>query len=925
VEIRVLGSVEVVGDSVPVVLGAKLQRRLLAALTLRPGESRPVELLCEALWPERPPPSAAKLLRIYVSQLRKLLPAPARIVTRAGSYALDLCGGSLDVERFEQLIAEAHEATASANAALAAALFGRALALWRGPAYGEFADEEFARLEAARLEELRQLAQEHWLESRLALGELDDLLPDILALAAAQPLRERTQRNAIVALYRSGRQPEALELYATFRRRLADELGLEPSPPLRDLQRQILRHDPVLAAPPTTIPRKGSLPTSPNPLIGREREVGQLRQLLTASDTRLVVVTGAGGSGKTRLALEIARELADEFANGAAFVSLAPLADPTLVPTAIGEELSVERHAEADQVGALAHALRNQELLLVLDNFEHVRAAAPALVELLAAAPRLRLLVTSRIVLHLSGEHVYRLEPLSIEAAGVLFRARAAAASHDLRLNQDEAEAIIRICTRVDGLPLAVELAAARTGTLTPRELLARLDTRLPELAGGPHDLPARQRTLQATIEWSHDLLDDAAQTLFRRLSVFAGRCTLAATEIVCAGSAGALEQLVDHNLVTRAVAAGESRFAMLETVREFARKCLEHSGETDEISRRHAVHFASLAAAAKPELLSGDQTSAARWFSDAIGEIRVALDWCARRDPQLELQISAATARFWIIRGNLEEGRRRLEHALAGSRAPTEVRASALHDAALLARIQQDFIEAEELAKEGIALSRQLGDWSGVARSLNTRTAVAGFGGDWETARALSEESLQLALSVGDERTAAFALFNLADVGLSLDRLPDARQACGKALQLFRRIHHPEGVALALGVVALAAVEEGNRDEARQATREGLAIAADLDMREPLAWCLEVAAALAATDEKAATIASAAERVRESIPARPSVENLHRRTLKDLRERLGTERLDSLTTQGRQIPQDQAVKLALDAIAATVRSATGE
>jgi len=914
VEIRVLGSVEILGESASVVLGAKLQRRLLTALALRPGEARPVDVLCEALWPDEPPPSAVKLLRIYVSQLRKLLPAPARIVTSGATYALDLGGGSIDAQRFEQLVAEAQEAASSGNAALAAALFGRALALWRGPAYGEFADEEFVRFEASRLEELRLVAHEHWLEARLELGGVDALLPDVLALAATQQLRERAQRNAMVALYRAGRQSEALDVYADFRRHLADELGLEPSPPLRELQRRILQHDPALSAAPTLGSRRVSLPVPANPLLGRDRELAQVRQLLTTGEARLIVLTGAGGSGKTRLALELARELAPEFANGAAFVSLVPLTDPALVPMAIATELSVEGH-EADALHALADALRDQELLLVVDNIEHVRAAAPGLVELLATAPRLRLLVTSRVVLHLSGEQVYPLGPLSLDAAGELFRARAAAADRDVSLEDDEAEAITRICVRVDGLPLAVELAAARTRTLTPRELLTRLDIRLPQLAGGPHDLPARQRTLLATIEWSHDLLDDAAQLLFRRLSVFAGSCGLGEVEKVCSGDVDVLERLIDHSLVTRVFADGRSRFTMLETVREFARERLQQSGEAEEISRRHAEHFASLAATARPQLLSGNQASAVRWFAEELDEIRVALEWSARTDAGLELRLAAATAHFWIIRGHFEEGRQRLEHALAATSEPIEARATVLHEAALLARIQLDFVRAQALAEEGVALSRRQGDQSGVARSLNALTAIAGFRGNWEEARTLSRESHQLALSAGDERTAAFALFNLADAALFLGRFADARKASADALRLFRRINHAEGIALALGIAALTAIEEGNRDEAIQAIREGLPIAGDLGFPEPLAWCLEAAAALAKADEKAAAIAGAAERAGETILARPSVENLHRRTLESLRERLKPGELDYLTSEGRRTPREQAVKLALDTL----------
>jgi DNA-binding SARP family transcriptional activator len=507
VELRVLGPVEVVGGRGTLRLQGGKQRRLLAALAVRAGETVLTDSLTDAVWSEAPPRSAAKLVQVYVSQLRKLLVEGARIETRGGGYALVLGRDSLDAARFERLLAEGTTLLGEANAALAISLFERALSLWRGPAYGELAYEEFARAEAERLGELRTVAVEERFEAGLALGRHVELLPELRAAVAAQPMRERLYAQTMLALYRCGRQTEALELYATVRRRLRDELGLEPGNELRALQRRILRHDASLDIVRPEQAWRVELPAPVNPLLGRERELAELSELLARDDVRLLVLTGAGGSGKTRLALELAREVTDSFANGAAFVELAPLRDPALLLDTILRPLPVDCIAEEEQLETLMRFLAPRELLLVLDNAEHLHDAMVIIRELLARAPRLTVLVTSRAVLHLSGEHVYPVQPLAEDAAFALFAARAQQAGTRLEPDASDEQAIRAICARLDCLPLAIELAAARAPSLAPPELLARPDPRLPLLTGGPRDLPARQQTLLATLQWSFDLL----------------------------------------------------------------------------------------------------------------------------------------------------------------------------------------------------------------------------------------------------------------------------------------------------------------------------------------------------------------------------------------------------------------------------------
>ncbi|HJU47382.1 MAG TPA: BTAD domain-containing putative transcriptional regulator, partial [Gaiellaceae bacterium] len=375
-ELRVLGPLEIAADGAALPLPGRKHLRLLAALAAADGHACSLDALADAVWGASPPASARKLLQLYVSQLRKVVPE-GTIRTSESGYALDLDGGSIDAERFEQLAQDAADALAGDNPALTASLAERALALWRGPAYADVMYEDFARAQAERLEELRLGLLEDRLDAQLRLGRHEAVLPDVLALAARQALRERLQALAMLTLYRMGRQTEALDRYAELRRRLDDELGLEPGPQLRDLQQRILRQDPALDPPSASAVSKSPLPVPPNRLVGRGRELAQLREILARRDSRLLVLTGAGGSGKTRLALEAAHEAAPSFANGAVIVELAPLHDPALVTATVAQALGVAEVAGEASEETLARALADRELLLVLDNAEHLRAAAP--------------------------------------------------------------------------------------------------------------------------------------------------------------------------------------------------------------------------------------------------------------------------------------------------------------------------------------------------------------------------------------------------------------------------------------------------------------------------------------------------------------------------------------------------------------------
>ena len=785
-EIRVLGPIEVTGDDGPVRLAAPMQRRLLAALVVGAGETCSRDALIDALWGDSPAVSAPKLLQVYVSQLRKTLPAPARIRTRGAGYALELDRESLDAARFERLLEEGREALGEGNPALAMSLLGRALDLWRGTAYADVAYEDFAHAEAERLEELRQFAMEERIEAGLALGRHEELLAELTSLASAHPLRERLQTQAMVALYRCGRQSEALEQYATVRRRLHDELGLEPGPELRQLQGRILQHDPSLVVPPRGDEWLAVLPAPSNALLGRERELSDLRILILREDARLLVLTGAGGAGKTRLALEAARQTAASFANGAAFVSLALLRNPALVVGEISRALGV-REAAGEPLETLAAALRPRELLLVLDNAEHLRAATPVFVDLIGRAPHLTLLVTSRVVLHLSGEHVYPVEPLDEEAATALFIERARDASPHFSPDEADGEAIRRICERLDGLPLAIELAASRIRVLTPAELLARLDQRLPLLTGGPRDLPARQQTLRATLDWTVDLLNEDELHDLMHLAVFSGGCALEAAVAVGGTTVERVSSLIDHNLLRRTTAANGSRYSMLETIREHALERLETLGFGETARRAHAGFYAALAEQLVPDLERGQRAALDR-IETELDNFRAAFGWAQTIDGELALRLASSLRTFWFLSHQLTEGHLWLTAALERPHPASREQAAV---AAELGRIQVFLGEPEPAAariNQAVEIAEALDLPDVLSDALNTRSVVLKRTGRYDESLPILERALAIARDNDLGRLQLRALNNLSDEMGTWDKAVEAMRHDLEGLELARR-----------------------------------------------------------------------------------------------------------------------------------------
>jgi predicted ATPase/DNA-binding SARP family transcriptional activator len=839
-QFRILGAVEALVDGRPAALGAPKQRALLALLLVNRRRVMTAEQLIDGLWGEAPPASALQSLQVYVHGLRRAV-GGERIETAGRGYRAVVAEEELDLDRFERTLERGRAALEAGRAEDAADDLREALAAWRGPALADVPEDARRAADADRLEELRLTALELRYEAELACGRHDEVVAELEALTAQHPYRERFLRARVLALYRCGRQADALEVYRNVRRVLVDELGLEPSPALQELERAILRQDPGLAAPEPPTRSTRPLPVPPTPLVGRRLELAAVSALFRDEGARLVTLTGPGGTGKTRLGLAVANALEPELRDGAVFVGLATVSSPELLAPTVAEALEVQE----DEVG---EHLRERRLLLVLDNFEQLLPAAPFVADLLAAAPRLLVLATSRAPLRLAAEREYPVPPFDSPSADLpfealvqtdalhLFAARARAVDPEFELDTLTAPDIARVCARLDGLPLAIELAAARSKLLAPAEILERLEREPHLLPAGPRDAPARQQTLAATIRWSYDLLGPEERVAFARLGVFSGGCTLDAAEAVCDVSLEILASLVDNNLLRRR----DARFTMLETVRLFAVERLEED-QPAETRQRHAEWLAELAEAAKAANLGGEDP--VPWLDRLEAEhsnIRAALAWALTADVELALQLVTALRPFWEVRGHWAEGLRWADQALATDHAaPPELRATAVAFAAGAAMRVGELTRAHELYAQVLELARELGDVEGEARALSDLGTVAAVRGDVSNGRALLEESVERYRELDVPRGLAIALSNLGDTAAQERRFDEAIAVTTEALTIQRELADRGRQAISLYNLGYYCLQAGDVEPARDWLEQAVALTFELGYKEVMAYAL--------------------------------------------------------------------------------------
>lgn len=870
-EFRVLGPLEVACGDGLVELGGPKQRAVLATLLLRPNKAVSTTRIAEALWGDDPPGSAVGVLRTYVSRFRRLLGAHpgVRLVRQAPGYALEVDPDWVDAWCFEQLVAQGRQALASGHPAAAVTALDRALGLWRGEVLADLTENrELFRADEMRLGQLRLAAAEDRMEAELALGHHAEMVGELEALTAQHPFHERFWCQLMIALYRSGRQTGALAAFQTARSALIDNTGLDPSPELRALERQVLDHAPEIRwSPPLgqerprpagpqrvgavreggwPFPPHGALPVHLTRFFGREAEVTELADLV--QQARLVNLVGAPGCGKTRLATEVGRRLTSGPVPGARFVDLAAVPDSAGIAAAVGLALGIREQPGRAMEETLTDALGAAEPLVVLvDNCEHVAGGVADLAQrLMVECPSLRVIATSRIRLGVAGEQVWNVPPLGPAAAAALFVDRARSVSNAFRVNGTQADAVDEICERLDHLPLPIELAAALTRVLSLSQIAewATRSTRL--FAVGDRGTSPRHETMAEAIDWSYRLLPGGAQPLFEELSVFAGGFDLEAARAVSVSNPDEdvvrrLATLVDHSLLTAGPdPGGEMRYRMLEPVRQHAEARLVASGASDRIRRRHAEHYLALALRFDPWGLRGDHTAATLSHVEREeANLLAALAWARARHPVTGLRLGHAMGQFWEFGGRVNDGRRWLGEILAAAARAgqdPQLRTLALTWAGRLSWRQGDYEPARRFLDEALELADQLGDPGLSARVLGTLAIVAFSEGDAAAAMRLSQESLDLA-SGGGEAVRFMALLISGWAHYTHGDVPGGDEQVRAALAVNRATGNPTATAHALMALQHGAFLAGDVVALRAHLVGALAAMEEGGLIEPPDW----------------------------------------------------------------------------------------
>jgi predicted ATPase/DNA-binding SARP family transcriptional activator/DNA-binding CsgD family transcriptional regulator len=969
VHFAILGPVEVTAGGQRLGVGGPRARAVLARLIVAANHVVAAEPLAGELWPDLEPGRAAANLQVQLAGLRRVFRqagAADRLVTRAPGYALVAGPDEVDATRFDQLAAQGRALLAAGDAVGAGGYLARALGLWRGPPLADIGDWAWAQAEAARLGEARMAAVECHVQARLDCGDSSELIGELEALTAEHRLRERLWALRMLALYRSGRQAEALGAYQHLRTILVEELGIEPAIELRELHQQILAQDPGLAvSPPAQATGMRGFPAALTSFVGRAAEVAELAELL--GEFRLVTVTGPGGIGKTRLASEAARRMTGRFADGVYLVELASVQDPALVVVVVSAALGVSQAPGTSPMDSLAAVMSGRQLLLVLDNCEHLLAAVAELcAALLPVADDIRVLATSREPVGVAGEARFRLGPLglpmqdsgvavAVSEAAVLFAERGRQADHRFQLDTESAPAVARVVHRLDGMPLAIELAAARVGALGVTQLADLLDNPLGTadgdwlglLAGSDWTAPGRHRSLAATAEWSYQLLGEPERSVFRTLAVFPGPFTLEAAEEVAGPGAGrAVLRLVDCSLLAPPQSGPDARarYLMLETLRGYAGRQLAQAGEDAAAKAALAGYALRVAERAAAGLeTSVTELAAAAGLDAEDATVHRALAWALGHDPAAAQRLAVALAPWWMLRGRYTAGYELLSaacrdvalgseqwctaqvwlgrlaigtdeaaglkhfaaarDALAAS-APTRLLVQALAGCAdcllNLGRVSDAAAEAER----ALNLATDMGYLEGQARALCWLGASAYYAGDhaacltwWRQAQRIDAAAIPGALV---RRSTFFLAIALADAG----ELAEARQNCARVLSLARQAGALFDQADSLILIANIDLLTGTLPEARAHLCEAMELVTRIGNDLLVHDCLDACGHLCAETRRygqAMTVwaADAALRAESGIPDPPRDAQRREKPLRKARQALGSQRADAAQARG--------------------------
>ena len=864
-EFRVLGPVEAMDGDRLLPLGGPKPRALLAHLLLGAGRAIGRDELVDELWGDAPPPTARDSLNVHAGVLRRAL--GARLRTVASGYVLDAAPNEVDSVRFEARVAAVASRPHSAEDTTRE--LAAALALWRGPAYGGILVGPTAAAAAARLEELRLHALEERVEADLALGRHASLVPELTGCLSATPARERLAGQLMLALHRSDRSADAHAVYEATCRVLDEQLGVDPGDGLTQLNRAIHRGDPTLASPGPHL-----LPSPPTRFIGRHQELTRAGELL--ANARLLTLSGVGGCGKSRLGLELARVAAPGHPGGVHLVDLAPIGPGASVGRQVAAVLGVRERRGLALSTQLSTRLRQRRTLLVLDNCEHlVQGTAELCSQLLETTPGLRILVTSREPLGIFGEIVYTVPGLMVPVAGaadasaeatdavLLLVDRATAARTDFTLGPGDAAVAAALCRRLDGLPLAIELAAARLSSLSLDEVSVRVAERIDAL-GGSRAVDARHRTMRACLEWSHEMLGDDEKVILRRLSVFAGGFSPAAAVGVAgawaplAAETDVLDvcgRLIDKSMLASDFGAGGTAFRMLEMVRQFSAERLVAAGETEAARARHATWYHDFVPDART-WAGPDQSAWMERLRREVDNLHGALAWFLGDGWEAEraLEMAGPLWWFWYMAGRVGEGRMWLSRVLAATPSePNTARALAVRGAAAMARITGEFGEAVRLGEESLAFCRALGDRRGEAAALNNLCVTAMMSGDLEAALRHGEAGRELIETLGDAQGIATAHNNLGLVARIAGDLDRATELFTSALGNYRLRGDRRGMAAALSNLAIVGRRRGDWSRARALAVDALRLYTELGFEEGQLDCLEAIAAIAAGNHDAA------------------------------------------------------------------------